>query len=62
MGSANTSTVQGMMAEVVEGLSRRGHNVQDGSHYRGDGTNPPSAWVTVEDEDGNAYVVSVRTR
>jgi hypothetical protein len=51
-----------MMAEVVEGLSRRGHDVKDGSHYRGDEVNPPSAWVTVEDEAGNGYIISVRAR
>lgn len=38
-----------MLQEVVEGLSRRGHSIED----RG------ADWIVVEDEDGKRFKVTV---
>lgn len=55
MSSANTETVVGMLDEVVEGLSRRGHEVI----RSGFGTESGIAWCTVRDEDGRVYEIRV---
>ena len=53
MGSANTSTERGMMSEVMEGLIRRGHVVTQTGYSDG------VPWITVDDEDGNRYTITV---
>lgn len=54
MGSANTSNIEGMMQEIVEGLSRRGHDITE----RGIVAREQSS-IVVTDEDGHRYRVEV---
>jgi len=54
MGSANTSTVSGMLQEIVEGLSRRGHDITERTIVTQE-----RSWIVVTDDYGYRYRIEV---
>lgn len=54
MGNANTSTVSGMIQEIIDSLSKRGHDISELAIAPQE-----RSWIVVTDEDGHRYRVEV---